>query len=64
MGKRIGEKILFKETLSLGVAEGDENQIFGGKLYLSVDSDGKIYILDPQNYFLDFLIGKENFSAH
>lgn len=49
-GERIGEKILFKETLSLGVEEGDENQIFGGRLYLSVDSDGNIYILDPQNH--------------
>lgn len=48
-GRNIGEKILLKENLSLGVEYGDENQIFGW-IDVAVDSSQNIYIPDQQNH--------------
>jgi hypothetical protein len=39
-------KISFKEDLTIGVKEGDENYMFGNRLYFTVDDDGNIYAVD------------------
>lgn len=49
-GEEIEKRILFSQTLSLGVEEGDENLIFGEKIDLAVDSEQNIYILDARNF--------------
>jgi hypothetical protein len=43
-GKR--KRILFKEELSIGVAEGDENYMFGGSIFLNADEEGNFYVTD------------------
>jgi hypothetical protein len=43
-GKR--KRILFKEELSIGVIEGDENYMFGGTIFLNADDEGNFYITD------------------
>ncbi len=49
-GEDIGKKVLFSDTLSLGLEEGDENLIFGGMLEIAIDSEENIYILDSRNF--------------
>jgi len=51
-GKEASEKITFKETLSLGNEEGDENYMFFGPIRLAVDDNLNIYVLDRKNYRL------------
>jgi len=49
-GEDIEKKVLFSDTLSLGLEEGDEKLIFGGMLEIAVDSEENIYILDSRNF--------------
>lgn len=37
---------IFKEDLSIGVREGDENTMFGERVYFNVDDDGNIFVSD------------------
>jgi len=39
-------RIVFEEELSIGVEEGDENYMFGGRVYFNTDEKGNIYIND------------------
>jgi len=39
-------RIIFEEELSIGVEEGDENYMFGGRLYFNTDDEGNIYVND------------------
>jgi len=39
-------KIVFKEELSIGEIEGDENYMFGMRVYFNVDDEGNIYVTD------------------
>jgi hypothetical protein len=41
--------IVFKEELSIGVAEGDEKYLFGSSVVLNIDDQGNIYALDWEN---------------
>ena len=38
--------VVFKEELSIGVAEGDENYMFGSSVVFNVDDRGNIFALD------------------
>ncbi len=38
--------LLFKEDLSIGVKEGEENYMFGERVELNVDAAGNIYVVD------------------
>jgi len=38
--------IIFKEELSIGVAEGDENYTFGSLVVFNVDNQGNIFAMD------------------
>jgi hypothetical protein len=49
-GEDIEKKVLFSDTLSLGLEEGDEKLIFGDELEIAVDSEENIYILDSRNF--------------
>ncbi|MEW6455836.1 MAG: NHL repeat-containing protein [Acidobacteriota bacterium] len=44
-----GKKIFFKEELSIGVLEGDENKIFHQPMDVIADERGNIYVLDSGN---------------
>jgi len=39
-------KVSFKEDLTIGVKEGDENYMFGSRLWFNVDDRGNIYAVD------------------
>ena len=39
-------RIAFKEDLTVGVKEGDENSMFGERVYFNVDGDGNIFVTD------------------
>jgi hypothetical protein len=62
------QRIVFKEDLTIGVAEGDENYMFGKSVQVTADEKGAIYALDwdrkriqkydDQGKFL-FSIGRE-----
>lgn len=39
-------QLVFKEDLSIGLREGDENYMFGQRVYFNVDDVGNIYIVD------------------
>jgi DNA-binding beta-propeller fold protein YncE len=39
-------RIVFKEELSIGEAEGDENYMFGQSIGFSTDEDGNFYVSD------------------
>jgi hypothetical protein len=39
-------RIAFEEELSIGMAEGDENYMFGGRVYFKTDDEGKFYVVD------------------
>jgi hypothetical protein len=43
-GKR--KRIVFREELTIGVAEGDENYMFGGSIFPNADDEGNFYITD------------------
>jgi hypothetical protein len=55
-------RIVFEEELSIGVEEGDENYMFGGRVYFNTDDEGNIYVndwdrkriqkFDPQGQYL------------
>jgi hypothetical protein len=38
--------LVFKEDLSIGVKEGDENYMFGQRVYFNMDEAGHIYVTD------------------
>jgi DNA-binding beta-propeller fold protein YncE len=42
-------KLAFKEELSIGQIEGDENYMFGGAVAFNTDSDGYFYVTDFEN---------------
>ncbi len=39
-------RIVFKEELTIGVVEGDENYMFGNTIYFNADDEGNIYVTD------------------
>jgi hypothetical protein len=39
-------RIVFEEELSIGVKEGDENYMFGGRVYFNTDDEGNFYVTD------------------
>jgi hypothetical protein len=39
-------RIVFEEELSIGVEAGDENYMFGGRIYFNTDDEGNIYVND------------------
>ena len=39
-------RIVFEKELSIGVEEGDENYMFGGRVYFNADDEGNIYVTD------------------
>lgn len=39
-------RIVFEEDLTIGVAEGDENYMFGGRVYFNVDDEDNFYVND------------------
>lgn len=55
-------RIIFEEELSIGVEVGDENYMFGGRIYFNADDEGNIYVndrdrqriqkFDPQGQYL------------
>ncbi len=55
-------RIVFEEELTIGVEEGDENSMFGGRVYFNTDDEGNIYVndwdrkriqkFDPQGQYL------------
>lgn len=44
--KGLKMRIVFEEELSIGVAEGDENYMFGGRVYFKTDDEGNFYVVD------------------
>lgn len=44
--KKPSLRIVFKEDLSIGVKEGDENYMFGERLWFNVDDEGNVYAVD------------------
>ena len=40
------KKLVFKETLTIGESEGDENYLFGDSLYVSMDDQWYYYVTD------------------
>lgn len=42
-------RILFKEELSIGEAEGDENYMFGNRIVFNTDDEGNFYVADYNN---------------
>jgi len=42
-------RIVFKEELSIGEFEGDENYMFGGTIYFITDDEGNFYVSDSDN---------------
>jgi hypothetical protein len=43
-------RIVFKEDLSIGEIEGDENYMFGGNIVFNTDEDGNFYVSDFDNH--------------
>ncbi len=43
------KRLVFEEDLSIGVAEGDENYMFGEAVCFNTDSDGNFYVSDLEN---------------
>jgi len=43
-------RIVFKEELSIGVAEGDENYMFGSSIVFITDDEGNFYVTDSDNH--------------
>ena len=44
-----GKNVLFKEELSIGIAEENENKIFYQPMDVVADDDGNVYVLDSGN---------------
>jgi len=42
-------RVIFKEELSIGISEGDENYIFHKPMDVIADNDGNIYVMDSGN---------------
>lgn len=42
-------RIVFKEELSIGEVEGDENYMFGNFIAFNTDEEGNFYVSDPDN---------------
>jgi len=40
------KRIVFEEDLSIGEVEGDENYMFGNRVYFNVDEEGNFYVND------------------
>ncbi len=43
-------RIVFKEELSIGEVEGDENYMFGGSIGFNTDNEGNFYVADFDNH--------------
>ncbi len=43
-------RIVFKEELTIGKVEGDENYMFGGTIYFNTDDEGNFYVSDSDNH--------------
>ena len=43
-------RIVFKEELTIGEVEGDENYMFGGSIYFNTDDEGNFYVADWENH--------------
>ncbi len=43
-------RIVFKEELSIGEFEGDENYMFGGNINFNTDDEGNFYVSDADNH--------------
>ncbi len=43
------KRIVFKEELSIGVIEGEENYMFGSRIEFNVDKQGNFYVSDRDN---------------
>jgi len=43
------KRIIFKEELSIGVIEGDENYMFGDRISFNTDKEGNFYVSDLHN---------------
>ena len=43
-------RIVFKEELSIGEFEGDENYMFGGGINFNTDDEGNFYVVDSDNH--------------
>jgi len=43
-------RIVFKEELSIGDVEGDENYMFGESVAFNTDEDGNFYVTDPDTH--------------
>ena len=43
-------RIVFKEELSIGEVEGDDNYMFGGSIYFNTDDEGNFYVSDSDNH--------------
>jgi len=43
------KRIIFKEELSIGVIEGDENYMFGSRIRFNTDDEGNFYVSDRDN---------------
>ena len=39
-------RMVFKEDLSIGIKEGDENYMFGQRVYFNTDDEGNFYVTD------------------
>jgi hypothetical protein len=44
------KRIVFKEELSIGVIEGEENYMFGSRVEFNVDKEGNFYVSDFDNH--------------
>jgi len=42
-------RIVFKEELTIGEVEGDENYMFGGSISFNTDDEGNFYVADSDN---------------
>ncbi len=42
-------RIVFKEELTIGEIEGDENYMFGSNIYFNTDDEGNFYVVDWEN---------------
>ena len=43
-------RIIFKEELTIGEPEGDENYMFGGGINFNTDNEGNFYVVDSGNH--------------
>ncbi len=43
-------RIVFKEELTIGEAEGDENYMFGNRIFINTDDEGNFYVSDSDSH--------------